>query len=258
MTLLGRAAQARFGARGLRKRLAYAAEQGNYAPLRTEAEERLNRCVWECGADHPETARAIAGLGSVYLAEGRTAEAEPLLRRAVALAEIAHGPWHAEVADLLGALADAYLSAGCLNEAETARARALQIHEKSGAENRERIAQALDDLALVRKARGDKADAARLHRRALAVWEDACGTRAPGVARCLTHLASLYLEDACYAEAEPLLARAVDAWGGSPHPHDLYAIITLACYGDLFRKTGRPMEAQTMERRAKAVMAQYV
>lgn len=262
MTIWGRAAQERFWARGRRKakrnRLVSAAEQGDWAPVRTEAEDWLNRCVWECGADHPETARALAGLGSVYLSEGQTAEAEPLLRRAVALTEIAHGPWHAEVADLLGALADAYLSVGLFSEAEAARARALQIHESAGADSREKTAQALDDLALVHKAKGDKSEAARFHRRALAVWEETSGSRTPGVARCLTHLAALCIEDARYAEAEPLLARAVEAWGGSPNPNDLYAIITLACYGDLFRKTGRADEAQTMERRAKAVMARYV
>lgn len=256
--MLGRSAQERFRARGARKRVVHAAEQGDFAPLRTQAEEWLNRCVWEKGPDHLETAHALAALGSVYLAEGEIAAAKPLLQRAVALAEMAYGPWRSEVADLLGGLADAYLSADCLNDAEAARTRALQIRENASNANRELVAQALDDLALVRKAKGEKADAAQLHRRALAVWEDACGNEAPGVARCLTHLASLYLEDARYAEAEPLLARAVDAWSGSPHPHDLYAIITLACYGDLFRKTGRPTEARTMERRAKAVMAQYV
>ena len=50
----------------------------------------------------------------------------------------------------------------------------------------------------------------------------------------------------------------MDAWRRSPDPDHLYAIITLACYGDLYRRTGRMAEAKGMELRAKAVMMKHV
>jgi tetratricopeptide (TPR) repeat protein len=62
----------------------------------------------EHGENHMEFATAIAWLGFVYKAEGHYAEAEPLYKRSLAIAEKALGPDHPDVGINLNNLAALY------------------------------------------------------------------------------------------------------------------------------------------------------
>ncbi len=218
----------------------------------------MNDSIWRNGPDHPETARLLAALAAVYGLQERVEEAIPLLQRAISVLERQPEAGRSrDLPRLLGELAELHIKAGQYKEADKARGRALELREATLGEMHPAVARSLDDLALVRKACGRLGEARDLHRRALRIWEGTCGSGAPEVARCLTHLASLYLEEKRYADAEPLLARAVAVWQCAPNQNDLYSIVTLSCYGDLYRNTGRPEEAQGMERLAKAVVARH-
>ncbi|MBC8135361.1 MAG: tetratricopeptide repeat protein [Fibrella sp.] len=242
-----------------RKRVLLAAHCGDYGPLLQNAELALNQTFWHYGADHPETARKIAALAAIHALREEISQADPLYRRAIAILSHSHDATdRAEALTLLEQLADLLAHN---HDTESAQKIYLELLSRFGAIHEghphEDIARTLDNLALVLKSQGRIAVAKENHRNALLIWEAVCGPGSPEVARCLTHLASLYLSEQLYEEAEPLLLRAVAAWKSSPNPHDLYAIITLSCCGDLYRSTGRGEEARDAEDAAKAVLARY-
>jgi tetratricopeptide (TPR) repeat protein len=79
-------------------------------------------------------ATAPAGLGNMamlYRAQGHYAEAEPLLKRAMAISEKALGPDHPGVAISLNNLAGLYRAQGRYGEAAPLYERALAISEKA-------------------------------------------------------------------------------------------------------------------------------
>jgi tetratricopeptide (TPR) repeat protein len=235
-----------------------AARRGDYDLLRQRAESVLNDCIWANGPDHPETARLLAALAAVHQLQNEPHEAAPLLRRAIAVLERRGGDFRADLPGYWDSLGEALRATGDLAEAEAAKRNALRLRESLLGDEHPAVADSLDSLALTLKERGRHAEARGLHRRALLIWEATRGVTSAEVARCLTHLASLYMDEQLFAEAEPLLERAVETWRRSPTPDHVYAIITLACYGDLYRRTGRPEEARGMELRAKAVMMKHV
>jgi hypothetical protein len=61
----------------------------------------------------------------------RSSEAEPLLRRALAISELSYGPDHPEVATTLNNLASVLRATNRLSEAEPLLRRALSIFERS-------------------------------------------------------------------------------------------------------------------------------
>jgi len=90
---------------------------------------------------HEDVRRLVAlaadNLPFIYAAQGRDAEAEPLVRRALAIGEKALGPDDQEVATMLTNLATICERTGRLSEAESLLKRVLAIREKEG-QGRER------------------------------------------------------------------------------------------------------------------------
>lgn len=233
-----------------------AADEGDFAPLLADADAALAQTLWHCGADHPETGRKLAALAAVHAMRGERGEAIPLLRRAIAVLTAGGEPGDTEATTLQEQLGDLLRAEGRYADAEILYRKLLSFYAaRNGSDGN--IARVLDSLALVRRGLGRVAEAKAGHRDALLIWEAAGGGGSPEVARCLTHLATLYLSERCYEEAELLLLRAVAEWESSPNPHDLYAVITLSCCGDLYRSTGRGEEARGVEAAAKAVLARY-
>lgn len=243
----------------LRQRVLIAARRGDYTLLLQNAEMALNETLWHFGNNHPETGRKIAALAAIHAMQGEKSLAEPLYRRAVfILSQSPHETDRAESLVLLEQLADLFNRS---HDPVSAQKIYTDLLTTFGIMHNDHphadLARTLDNLALMLKAQGLNAPAKENHRNALLIWEEVCGPGSPEVARCLTHLASLYLSEKRYDEAEPLLLRAVAEWKSSPNPHDLYAIITLSCCGDLYRSTGRGVEARDAENAAKAVLARY-
>jgi CHAT domain-containing protein len=69
------------------------------------------------GPDHPRLAAALNNLAKVYQAQERYADAEPLIKRALAIGEKALGPSHPRFANVLNHLADLYRAQGRYAEA---------------------------------------------------------------------------------------------------------------------------------------------
>jgi tetratricopeptide (TPR) repeat protein len=83
------------------------------------------------GTDSPRLATALDNLALLYWAQHRYQEAEPLLRRLLAIQEKSLGPDHPDVAESLNHLAQVYRSQGRYAEAEPLLKRALAIQQKA-------------------------------------------------------------------------------------------------------------------------------
>ena len=82
-------------------------QQGNYP----EAEKQFTAAVKEAEGFEPQDPRlatSLNNLAALYRTKGRYAEAEPLYKRALAIAEKALGPDHPLVATILGNLERLY------------------------------------------------------------------------------------------------------------------------------------------------------
>jgi tetratricopeptide (TPR) repeat protein len=144
-----------------------------------------------------------------YKDADHVAEAEPRLKRALAMDEKTLGPEHPVVVADLNNLAVAYQRQGRLAEAESVLKRALAISEKTRGPGYPELSTTLDNLANVYQDQGRLAEAESLFKRALAIDEKALGPEHRSVALKLNNLAMLYNDEGRRAEAVALLKRAL-------------------------------------------------
>jgi tetratricopeptide (TPR) repeat protein len=205
-------------------------------------------------ADEAGMAGATAGLlgqaGMLFYAQARHAEAEPLMRRAVAVAEAGFGRQHLRVATALNNLAQLLQDTQRLDEAETCMRRALTIDEARLGREHPGVALRLNNLALLLKATDRAAEAEPLLRRALAIDEARLGQQHPAVARDLGNLAALMKATNRPDEAEPLLRRAVALAETGAGPASVEAAIPLGSLALLLHHARRLDEAEPLMRRA--------
>jgi nephrocystin-3 len=181
------------------------------------------------------------------------AEAEPLMRRALAIDERSLGRAHPDVAICLNNLAALLKATNRLAEAEPLMRRALAIDEQSYGPEHPRVAICLNNLAALLKATNRLAEAEPLMRRALAIDEQSYGLDHPNVATKLNNLAQLLHDTNRLAEAEPLMRRALaidEQSYGPAHPNVAIRLNTLA---SLLQATNRLAEAEPLMRRALAI-----
>jgi len=144
------------------------------------------------GPDHPDTARSLNNLATLYDSQGKLTEAEPLYRRALEIRERVLGPDHPDTATSLNNLAGLYYSQGKLTEAEPLLRRALEICERVQGPDHPNTALSLHNLAVLYQAQGKLTEAEPLYRRALEIRERVLGPDHPDTATSLNNLAGLY------------------------------------------------------------------
>jgi tetratricopeptide (TPR) repeat protein len=115
------------------------------------------------------TALLMNQLGLMLAAKALHAEAEPLMRRALAIDEKSLGPDHPNVAIRVNNLASLLQDTNRLAEAEPLMRRALVIDEKSFGPDHPSVAIDLNNLALLLQATNRLAEAEPLMRRAVAM-----------------------------------------------------------------------------------------
>jgi tetratricopeptide (TPR) repeat protein len=194
------------------------------------------------------TSRLMNNLGQLLDAKGLYAEAEPLMRRTLAIAEASFED--PRVAIRLNNLAQLLRATNRLAEAEPLMRRALAIDEASFGNEHPNVARDLNNLALLLKDTNRLAEAEPLMRRALAIDEAAFGNEHPEVAIDLNNLAHLLKTTNRLAEAEPLMRRALaidEAAFGNEHPKIATRLNNLAL---LLQDTNRLAEAEPLMRRA--------
>jgi tetratricopeptide (TPR) repeat protein len=196
---------------------------------------------------------ALTNHAQLLQATNRFAEAEPLMRRALAIDKASFGPQHPEVARDLNNLAALLKATNRLAEAELHYRRALAILEGSLGERHPNVAAGLNNLAQLLKATNRLAEAEPLMRRVIAILEASPGENHPDVGTSLNNLASLLHSTNRLAEAEPLMRRALgidEASFGTDHPAVARDLNNLA---QLLQGTNRLAEAELLMRRALAI-----
>ena len=220
-----------------------------------EAERELRDALAEAtrsgGSDL--SAGSMNELALLLRETNRLAEAEPLMRRALALDEQSYGAEHPRVAADLNNLALLLQDTNRLAGAEPLMRRALAIEEESYGAGDPRVATELSNLALLLGETNRLAEAEPLLRRALAIDERSYGTEHPSVAIRLNNLAQLFQATRRLAEAEPLMRRALaidEQSYGVTHPSVAIRLNNLA---QLLQATKRLAEAEPLMRRALAI-----
>jgi tetratricopeptide (TPR) repeat protein len=195
------------------------------------------------------TAWMMNGLGVLYFKRAQYAEAESLLRRALAINEKAYGLDHADVASNLNELGLLLESTNRLDEAERLLRRALAINEKAYGPDHVDAA-SLNNLGLVLQRTNRLGEAEQLQRRVLAILEQTYGPDHPNVAVSLNNLAQLLKVTNRLGEAEALMRRTLvidEKSYGADHPNVARDLNNL---GALLHSTSRLAEAEPQLRRA--------
>ena len=114
-------------------------------------------------------ATSLEALGWWYAKQGKVAEAEPLLKRALSTFENALGPDHPHVAQCCAKLAHACCAQGKNVEAESCCKQALATYEKAPGADPLGFAKALEEYATVLRNTNRVAEAEKLEARAKAI-----------------------------------------------------------------------------------------
>jgi tetratricopeptide (TPR) repeat protein len=199
------------------------------------------------------TARLFNELGQLLTAKADYAEAEPLMRRALAIDEQSYGQDHPNVAIRLNNLGQLLQVTNRLAEAEPLMRRALVIDEQTYGPDHSNVAIRLNNLASLLYARNRLAEAEPLMRRALAIDEQSYGPDHPNVAVRLNNLAQLLKATNRLADAEPLMRRALAIDEQSYGPDHSKVAIRLNNLASLLQTTNRLAEAEPLYRHALAI-----
>ncbi len=203
------------------------------------------------------TARLMNQIAVLLNTKALHAEAEPLMRRALAIDEKAFGTEHPDVASRLNNLAQLLQDTNRLGEAEPLMRRALAIDDKAFGADHPKVAIRLNNLASLLQATNRLAEAESLMRRALAIDDKAFGADHPKVAIRLNNLAQLLQDTNRLPEAEPLMRRALaidEKAFGADHPNVARDLNNLA---QLLKATNRLPEAERLMRRHVVILIDF-
>ena len=217
-----------------------------------ESEKQQRHALAEAEAHSHSTLVALASneLATLLHRTNRLEEAEPLMRRALAIDGAVFGKQHPVLATRLNNLAQLLKSTNRIEDAEPLMRRALAIDEAAFGRQHPNVAIRLNNLACLLQDTNRIGEAEPLFRRALKIDVAAFGEHHPNVAINLNNLATLLLDTDRIEECEPLLRRALEigeAAFGRRHPTVATYLANLA---SLVQNTGRIADAEPLIRRA--------
>jgi tetratricopeptide (TPR) repeat protein/cellulose biosynthesis protein BcsQ len=215
--------------------------------------QELGRLARTYGEDSSELADALTDISRILRRTARYTEAEPLVRRALAIDERLRGPDDPVVANRLMALALILRDTGRFAEGELLLRRALNIYEHRVGGDSTNFAAALNNLGQLLTETGRIHEAEPLLQRSLAIVEKVAGEQSLEVANALDSLSLLLQKMGRFGEAEPLVRRALaidESNLGRDHPSVATRLNNLAV---VLRTTNRLNEAEPLLRRALAI-----
>jgi tetratricopeptide (TPR) repeat protein len=195
----------------------FAETLSNLAVIRREqgdldqAEKLIRRAVElrekYAGADSRELAWALNNLGAILHAAGRDAEADPVLRRALLIAETAGDD--KLIGPILNGLGLSLMDQGEAARAEPVLRRALAIFEKSSGSDSLEVGRAANNLGMLYCLNREYAKAETELRRALQLYEKHVDPEHPFLAVTLNNLFTILADEKRFDEGEPYLRRAL-------------------------------------------------
>jgi|CXWL01.1.fsa_nt_gi serine/threonine protein kinase len=220
-------------------------------PLQQRALASLDRL----GPPDDDYLTGLNNLGTLYLDLGRFVEAEPIVRRTVALREELLGPDNPSVAQSLSNLALLLLNTKRGSEARPLLERAVAIREKVLGPEHPNLAWSLRLLAETYRLDKSYDQTQAILDRCLALQEKALGPRHPFLALTLESLGNLARERGDLASAQGYLERCVavaEPALGHEHLDLAYYLRSLA---NVYRDQRRFAAAEPLYRRALAIFA---
>lgn len=202
-----------------------------------------------------EAQRLLYQTGCYLRDRAQYAQAETLLKRAVAWQEELLGSKHPDVATTLDALASTHFEQGNYLQAEALHQQALTLREQALGPEHPDVAKSLNDLAHLRYFLHENTyhEAEQMFRRALAIREKALGKDHPDVALTLQTFGHLYNYQGQYEQALALYQRALEIREralGADHP-DLADLLT--SIGRNYHRMGNVEQAENFYQRAIAI-----
>jgi tetratricopeptide (TPR) repeat protein len=207
-------------------------------------------------ADGQEQWRALAGIhreANQKTQQGRYAEAQPLLEKALAMRRKVLGEDHPDTATSYNNLAYDLDAQGKYAEAQPLFEKALAINKKALGESHPDTAAFYNNLASNLRAQGKSAEAQPLHEKALAIRRKALGEDHSDTAASYNSLALDLHAQGMYGEAQPLFEKALAIRRkalGEDHPATALSYNNLAYNLDA---QGKHRESQRLYEKALAL-----
>jgi tetratricopeptide (TPR) repeat protein len=192
-------------------------------------------------------------VGQRWIVLAEWSRAEPLMRRALAIAEQSSNSVQTKVVTRLNNLASLLCATNRMAEAESMLRRALAIAEQCDPADEPKIAIALDNLSILLKEQNRLAEAESMMRRALAIAKRSYGPDDLKVATYLNNAAQLMHAMRRFKEAEDLMRRSlaiVEKQCGQDHPKVATRLNNLAA---LLQDADRHSAAEPLVRRALTI-----
>lgn len=219
-----------------------------------EAAALAQRYVAEAGAksgeDSAEYATALTWLGWVYKQQQRYADAEPLLKQALAIRERVYGPDHPLVATSLNNLAGVYQYQDRGAEAEPLLVRVEAIRAKAvGRGMLEALPVEIQDL----QAKGNDAEAARLADHYVALAKERYGADQPGLVPALLEAAFVFQQQGQFGKAKALLKKALAIRIAAFGPRSIEVADSAEALAYLYQSAERYEDAVRQMKRALSI-----
>ena len=226
---------------------------------RSAAEGRYRDAVaaWSAslGADHPNSAGAMAALASVLEAQGEVREALPLRKRVLATALAVFGPSHALTGTSWHNYARAQLLSGDLSGAQASFERALSVREAALGPNHPDVAQSLAGVGSVYRQLGQMDRAAEYAERALRILQQQAHPDPSTVALAFEHLGAVALDRAEYAKAEEYFERAMGMYRAANGAESVQVGLAANNLSEVFVAMGRYRDAEEGFRAALSILS---
>ena len=203
----------------------------------------------------PELATSLHRLASLYYAQGKYSDAEPLYLRALEIREQTLNKDLPAIALSFNSLGELYYAQGKYNEAEILYSRALEIREKS---NDPHVVSSLNNLAVFYMSQGKYNEAELIYLRVIETLEHQFGNNHPFMATVLNNLTNLYIFQGRYEEAETLRLKCLEFEKrilGENHPRIAASLNNL---GGLYLAQGRYEEAEPIYVKALTIREQQL
>ncbi|BDC50216.1 hypothetical protein F183_A25320 [Bryobacterales bacterium F-183] len=217
---------------------------------------RALRTVEKAGNNPVELSQTLDNLGSYYITRQKYEQAEPALRRALAVREGSLGPIDPGIAPVLDLLGAAYSAQKKYPEAAKAYERALFIRMKSSSTDHPLTRMNVEKVAEVYAAQGKDTEAEPLYRQLLSAQETETVTSLVGLARLLASKERVTEAESLFKTSISILDKG--GWTttkkpvinpAAPPPPILIEV--LDDYASVLRKMKKKGDAAKMEAKAR-------
>ena len=198
-------------------------------------------------------AQLLGNRGQMLTMEGKLAEAEPLLRKTLAVMERTQGPDHPEIAIALAALSELVMRKGDIAEGMALAVRAYEMDNRIYGPNHPSTAKSLFNVAHAMADEGKYDEAAERIQKTIAILEAALGPEHIDLANAVDELGVIRRHQDRLEEALKLHERSLalrEKTLGPDHPE---TGVSLDNRGIVLGQLGRHAEALADHRRALAI-----